>query len=139
MSFSMSGGDDEDQVVADINVTPLVDVMLVLLVIFMITAPMLHQGVEVALPRMDASTLPEKQDNPLVLTINRDGVIYLQDQPINIDRIVEQLEPLLASRGDKWVLLKGDQAVPYGDVMTVMDVLRRGGISQVGLVTQPPE
>ena len=139
MSFSMSGGDDEDQVVADINVTPLVDVMLVLLVIFMITAPMLHQGVEVALPRMDASTLPEKQENPLVLTINRDGVIYLQDNPINIENIVEQLEPLLASRGDEWVLLKGDQAVPYGDVMTVMDVLRRGGIKQVGLVTQPPE
>jgi biopolymer transport protein TolR len=137
MAFGIGfGGDQEESVLADINVTPLVDVMLVLLIIFMITAPMLHQGIEVALPRAEAEPMQLDIDDPLVLSINRDGVIYIQDEPVHSSQIVERLTPLLAARGDESVFLKGDREVPYGEVVTVLDILHRGGIHRVGMVTE---
>jgi biopolymer transport protein TolR len=137
MAFGIGfGGDQEESVLADINVTPLVDVMLVLLIIFMITAPMLHQGIEVALPRAEAEPMQLNVDDPLVLSINRDGVIYIQDEPVHPTQIVERLTPLLQARGDETVFLKGDRELPYGQVITVLDILHRGGISQVGMVTE---
>lgn len=137
MAF-LGGTDPDEDLVADINVTPLVDVMLVLLVIFMITAPMLHPGIEVTLPQVDAAALPTKVEDPLVVSINKDGIVYLLERPVHPSQLVEQLLPLLESRGDDWVLLKGDRAVSYGSVMEVMDVLRQGGIRNVGMVTEPP-
>ena len=125
----------DEQVLADINVTPLVDVMLVLLIIFMITAPMLHQGIEVALPEADAKHLEMKVDDPLIVSINRDGIIYLQDQPIHRTQLVKRLLPILKTRGSDTVFLKGDRDLPYGQVMEVLDILDRGGIRQVGMVT----
>jgi len=137
MAFGIGfGGDQEESVLADINVTPLVDVMLVLLIIFMITAPMLHQGIEVALPRAEAEPMQLNVDDPLVLSINRDGVIYIQDEPVHPTQIVERLTPLLQARGDETVFLKGDRELPYGQVITVLDILHRGGIRQVGMVTE---
>ena len=128
--------DSEDSVLADINVTPLVDVMLVLLIIFMITAPMLHQGVEVALPKADADVMPLRIDDPLVLSINRDGLVYLQDEPIHPSQLMERLKPLLEARGDEAVFLKGDRQLAYGSVIEVLDVLNQGGVRQVGMVTE---
>ncbi|MEZ5331323.1 MAG: ExbD/TolR family protein [Thermoanaerobaculia bacterium] len=137
MAFGIGfGGDQEESVLADINVTPLVDVMLVLLIIFMITAPMLHQGIEVALPRADAEPMKLDVDDPLVLSINRDGVIYIQDEPVHPSQIVERLTPLLEARGDETVFLKGDRELPYGQVVNVLDILHRGGIRNVGMVTE---
>ncbi len=123
---------------ADINVTPLVDVMLVLLIIFMVTAPMLHQGIEVALPTAESRNLPLRVEDPLVLSINRDGLVYVRDIPVHPSQLVARLTPMLRARGDDSLYLKGDRDVPYGKVIEVLDVLQRGGITRVGMVTERP-
>jgi biopolymer transport protein TolR len=138
-SFGNGGGEDDDQVMADINVTPMVDVMLVLLIIFMIAAPMLHQGIEVALPRADAQNLQMRTEDPLVLSIDREGGLYLRETQVEIEDLVEQLKVEIDARGDDSVFLKGDRDVPYGRVVEVLDVLHRGGIVHVGMVTDRPE
>jgi len=138
MAFHIGEGGDDDGVMGDINVTPLVDVMLVLLIIFMIAAPMLHQGIEVNLPRSTARNLPVRSENPVVLSITADGIVYLQDTPIHPSQLVERLQPVLAARGDDSVFLKGDREVPYGQVIDLLDVLHRGGITNVGMVTELP-
>lgn len=136
MAFSLMPGGDEEPLLAEINVTPLVDVMMVLLIIFMIAAPMLHQGIEVNLPEADAETLPTRVDDPLVLSMNEQGLVFVQDKPIHPSQLVERLTPLLTARGDKNVFLKGDRSLPYGKVIEVLDILHGGGITQIGLVTE---
>ena len=141
MAFNIGGGgggDDDDPVLADINVTPLVDVMLVLLIIFMIAAPMLHQGVEVALPRADATNLPMRVEDPLVVSIDRDGNVYLQDNQVATEDLVERVSDQIKTRGDESVFLKGDREVPYGKIIEVLDILHRGGIVRVGMITERP-
>jgi biopolymer transport protein TolR len=140
MAFSVGNGDgDDDPVMADINVTPLVDVMLVLLIIFMIAAPMLHQGIEVALPRAEAQPLQMRMEDPLVLSIDRDGKIFLRETPVEIEDLIEQVKAQTETRGDDAVFLKGDRDVPYGRIVEVLDVLHRGGIVHVGMVTDQPK
>ena len=135
-AFSGSTPEQDDPVLAEINVTPLVDVMLVLLIIFMITAPMLHQGIEVALPQADSEALPMRVDDPLVLSVNLDGLVYVQSDPVHPSQLVERLLPLLEARQDKSVFVKGDRELAYGTVVEVLDILHRGGITQIGLVTE---
>jgi biopolymer transport protein TolR len=135
MAFTLGHGGDEDPILADINVTPLVDVMLVLLIIFMVAAPMLHQGVEVALPRADAPNLPTKIEDPLVISIDRNGRIYLREDAVETDELVAQVKSRISDKGDDTVFLKGDRDVPYGKVIEVLDTLHQGGIVHVGMVT----
>ncbi len=130
------GEEGDDTVLADINVTPLVDVMLVLLIIFMITAPMLHQGIEVALPQAEAEAMALRVDDPLVLSVNRDGLVYVQDEPIHPSQLIERLTPLIKARDDDTVFLKGDRELPYGQIIEILDILNRGGIHHVGMVTE---
>jgi biopolymer transport protein TolR len=137
MAFRTGSGDDG--LLGDINVTPLVDVMLVLLIIFMVTAPMLHQGMEVVLPKADAKNLPNRADEPLVLSINRNGQLYLGSEPVHPSRLIERLRPLLRGRAEQGVLLKGDREAQYGSVIEVLDLLQRAGIDKVGVITQRPE
>jgi biopolymer transport protein TolR len=140
MAFGVGFGAEQDEsVLADINVTPLVDVMLVLLIIFMITAPMLHQGIEVALPKAEAEAMQLKVDDPIVLSINRDGIVYVQEEPVHPSMLVERLLPLIEARSDETVFLKGDRELAYGRVVEVLDILHRGGITQIGMVTERPE
>jgi biopolymer transport protein TolR len=144
MAFNLGGGGnggdgDDDPVMADINVTPLVDVMLVLLIIFMIAAPMLHRGIEVALPKAEATNLPVKMEDPLIVSVNRNGALFVRETPVEIEGLVEQLKQEIANRGDDTVFLKGDREVPYGRVIEVLDVLHRGGIVHVGMVTDNPD
>lgn len=136
MAFDLIPADDQEPLMAQINMTPLVDVMLVLLIIFMIAAPMLHQGIEVNLPEADADTLPLRVDDPLVLSMNAQGLVFIQNTPIHPSQLIERLMPLLTARGDKSVFLKGDRDLPYGKVIEVLDILHRGGITQIGLVTE---
>ncbi|HYH44417.1 MAG TPA: protein TolR [Thermoanaerobaculia bacterium] len=138
MAFNLGGGggEDDDRVMADINVTPLVDVMLVLLIIFMVAAPMLHQGIEVALPRADARNLPLRVEDPLVVSINRDGLVFLRDAPVDPDQLVERLTAQLQGREQDTVFLKGDRDAPYGKIVDVLDILQQGGIKNVGMVTE---
>jgi biopolymer transport protein TolR len=136
MAFQNFGERETESELAEINVTPLVDVMLVLLIIFMIAAPLLHPGIEVALPAADAPPLPLRVENPLVVSINRDGIVYLQDAPVHPSQLVERLLPVLEARDDDTVLIKGDREVAYGQVIAVLDVLQKGGVTNLGMVTE---
>ena len=121
---------------AEINVTPLVDVMLVLLIIFIITAPMLVQGLKVNLPKQDAPALTSKSDEPVILTLTSDQIILLGDEPVHIKLLPERLGALLAG-SPRPVYLKADETLPYGFVVRVLAVLDQVGVEQVGMVTQP--
>jgi len=123
---------------AEINVTPLVDVMLVLLIIFIITAPMLVQGLKVNLPKQDAPSIASDSDEPLVLTLNADQIIYLGDEPVHLDLLGDRLGSTLAGR-PRPVYVKADQNLPYGFVVKVLAVLDGVGVEQVGMVTQPED
>lgn len=123
---------------ADINVTPLVDVMLVLLIIFIITAPMLVQGLNVNLPKQDAPSIAAEDDEPLVLTLNADRIIYLDDEPIHLELLTDRLGAALAGQ-PRPVFIKADEELPYGFVVKVLAVLDRVGVEQVGMVTVPED
>jgi biopolymer transport protein TolR len=138
MAFNFGGNGDDDSVMADINVTPLVDVMLVLLIIFMIAAPMLHQGIEVALPQADATNLPMRMEDPLIVSVDRGGQIFLREQQVEKDDLVDVLKGQIESRGDDTVFLKGDRELPYGQVVEILDLLHHGGITRIGMVTERP-
>ena len=127
---------DELGDLAEINVTPLVDVMLVLLIIFIITAPMLVQGLKVNLPKQDAPALTSKSDEPVILTLTSDQIILLGDEPVHIKLLPDRLGALLAG-SPRPVYLKADETLPYGFVVRVLAVLDQVGVEQVGMVTQP--
>ena len=134
--MGMAAGGNKGGHKSDINVTPLVDVMLVLLIIFMIAAPMLHQGVEVALPKANAQNLPLRVQDPLVVSIDRNGRVYLRESAVETDELVARVKSQISSKGDDTVFLKGDRDVPYGKVIEVLDTLHQGGIVHVGMVTE---
>ena len=123
---------------AEINVTPLVDVMLVLLIIFIITAPMLVQGLNVNLPKQDAPSIAAESDKPLVLTLNADRIIYLEDEPIHLELLGDRLGAALAGQ-PRPVYVKADEELPYGFVIKVLAVLDKVGVEQVGMVTLPED
>ncbi|MDE2850107.1 MAG: biopolymer transporter ExbD [Acidobacteriota bacterium] len=132
--------DSDDSVLADINVTPLVDVMLVLLIIFMIATPMLHQGVEVTLPEMESpASLAIRDEDPLILTIAQNDLVYIRDEPVATALLVDRLLPMLELRDYEAVFVKGDEEVPYGRIIGVLDVLERADIHRVSLVVQPAD
>ncbi len=122
-----------------INVTPLVDVMLVLLVIFMVTAPILQQGVAVDLPRAELGPL-EGNEIPLVVSLTRDGELYLNEQKLTRAQLVNELGGVAEESSDESVYIRADESLPYGEVISVMAAIREAGIRNVGMVTQlPPE
>ena len=137
MAFQRHSGDPFDHL-ADINVTPLVDVMLVLLIIFMVTAPMLHQGVAVALPKTAMTNLPSSVDDPIILSITREGLYYINETPVARGLLKERLGAFLKSRKDRTVFLKADRALSYGTVVETLDVLNRMGIENLGMITETP-
>jgi len=120
----------------EINVTPLVDVMLVLLIIFMVTAPLLTQGVNVDLPEADSPAMQQNVE-PLVVTIQADGRIYLQKKQVSIDQLVPRIKAMREAKADLPVFIRGDAITPYGKVAEVMGLLESAGIKKVGLVTEP--
>lgn len=121
---------------SDINVTPFVDVMLVLLVVFMVTAPLLTVGVPIDLPNSEANNLPEN-DTPLSITINEDGKIYLQDEEVDLNQMVARITVIFENRKEDRIYVHGDQRVNYGRVMEVIGLLNGNGFSQVAMVTDP--
>jgi biopolymer transport protein TolR len=134
MAFQRQSGDPFDHL-ADINVTPLVDVMLVLLIIFMVTAPMLHQGISVALPKTATTNIQSSVEDPIVLSISRDGMYYINETPVARGLLRERLRAILRGRKEKAVLLKADRGLSYGTVIETLDLLNRMGIESLGLVT----
>ncbi len=123
--------------ISNINVTPLVDVMLVLLVIFMVTAPILQQGVTISVPKVKAAGLTG-EDQQLVLAVNARGQIYLNDTLIDLKEIEPKLQAILKQRPDRGVFLRADQSVRYGDVMKVIAAVKNAGVERLGMVTEPP-
>jgi biopolymer transport protein TolR len=134
MAFETRG----NETLSQINVTPLVDVMLVLLVIFMVTAPILQQGVSVDLPRVSAGTL-KGEEVQLVVTLTKGDELYLNDTRIGLEDLKDKLRAILVERPDRQVFLRADTSVPYGRVMSVMGSMQRIGVTHLGMVTAPPE
>jgi biopolymer transport protein TolR len=124
--------------ISQINVTPLVDVMLVLLVIFMVTAPIIQQGVQVNLPQTQAGAIPGKEEQ-LVVSINRNGRVYLNDTGMTPAELGQKLRAIRGIKADKEVYLRADQDVRYGVVMRVVAEIKQAGIEKVGMVTRPQE
>ncbi|MDE0060610.1 MAG: protein TolR [Defluviicoccus sp.] len=122
---------------SEINVTPFVDVMLVLLVVFMITAPLLTVGVPVDLPETAASRMVG-QDEPLVITVRADGTVYIQDTAIELPRLIPRLAAITENKKDTRIFVRGDKAVPYGRVMEVMGSVNLAGFRRVALIAQLP-
>jgi TolR protein len=120
---------------SDINVTPLVDVVLVLLIIFMVTAPMMSRGIDVRLPRTEAGT--DATEDRLVVTVDRDSTVYLNDRPVNLALLTDRLKSEIQRTGSDFVFLRADHDVPYGRVMSVMDQIKKAGAEKVGMVTRP--
>jgi biopolymer transport protein TolR len=120
---------------AEINVVPLVDVVLVLLLIFMLTAPMMYRGIDVNLPK--TSGKPTAIEERLVLTISKDRLIFLNDRALPLATLEPRLRELLRDRGDKTIFIKADKELAYGYVVETMDRVRRAGVDRVGMVTEP--
>ena len=129
---------NEKKFMSDINVTPLVDVMLVLLIIFMVTAPMMMQGVEVNLPQTTAKSIKTRED-PLILTINKKREIYLEDRQIRLKNLENKVKTIFKYRRNKELLLRADREVPYGFVIKVISGVKRAGIDKLGMITEPIE
>ena len=133
------GQDDEPTDLAEINVTPLVDVMLVLLIIFMITAPMLSQGLEVELPQAEGRSFELASSSPAKITIIGSGAVFVDGESVGAQNLEQTLAPLLRAKKIKRALLEADQSVPYGRVIAVLDVMNRAGVEQLGMITKPRE
>ncbi len=139
MAMNLSSGESrrERRALADINVTPFVDVVLVLLIIFMLTAPILQSGIEVSVPK--TKTVKEISEERLVITIDREQRVYLGNNPININEIGPKLRQQIRDPQNQSIFLRADEEVPFGAFATVMDAVKQAGISNVSIVTQPLE
>lgn len=138
MPYSKRRTRSEDRLMAEINVTPLVDVMLVLLIIFMVTAPMMQMGIDVNLPRVRAKAVDVAEEK-LVLTINGAKEIFLNKTRTPLAGLGTKLEHIFASRTEREVYLRADRNVPYGFVVEVMAEVRKAGVDKLGMITEPPE
>jgi biopolymer transport protein TolR len=134
MAFTTPQGRTQTSL-SDINVTPFVDVVLVLLIIFMLTAPILQSGIEVNVPK--TRTVKEITEERLVITIDRSQRVYLGNDPVNINQIGARLRTKLRDPGRQSIFLRADQNVPFGAFATVMDAVKQSGISNVSIVTEP--
>ena len=138
--FNRSGG---RKPMGEINVVPFIDVMLVLLVIFMITAPMLTQGVQVELPQVTSEPMEDVEDSePIIVSVNREGQYFISlgdDQtPVSLNDIADRVIIILERRPGTPVMVRGDRNVPYGQVVSLMSTLQIAGVSNVGLISEPP-
>ncbi len=134
MAFNTRG--NNRQLMSEINVTPLVDVMLVLLIIFMVAAPMMIQGVDVNLPKTEAKNI-KTSDEPLMLTVNKEKEIFLENHKIPLESLEIKVRKIFENRRNKEVLLRADKDIPYGFVINVIASVKKAGIEKLGMVTEP--
>ena len=125
----------QSRAMSEINITPFVDVMLVLLIIFMVAAPLMTVGVPVELPKTAATSLPSEQEEPLTITLTADGLLMIQKTETDVDQLIPKLRAIAVERADDKVFLRADGAIPYERVMQVMGALNAGGFRDIGLVT----
>src|ERR1035437_9085404 len=140
MAASLNGkakGRGRYRPMAEINVTPMVDVMLVLLIIFMVTAPLMTSGVPVDLPKVSAQPV-NSDSEPLTVSVNAEGKIFLQDQPVELAELVAKLQAIAQSNQDRRIFVRGDKALAYGRIMEVMGTIIQGGFTKVALLAEQP-
>lgn len=140
----MSRRRQRQRLVSDINVVPYIDVMLVLLIIFMVTAPLITQGVKIDLPQAPSEVIPPSNEEPVIVSVGDDGSVYIDygdnpDDPIDEETLVTRVAGLLKYRPGVEILVRGDRNVPYGRVVGVMTLLQGAGVASIGLVTEPPD
>lgn len=137
MGMQLNGNGGRGQMVSEINVTPFVDVMLVLLIIFMVTAPMMTQGIDVKLPESTAPAIPSEEER-LMVTINKDQKIFINENEVDLNVLGPKLSAMYQNQQQhKGVFLRADEKLPYGFVVEVMGTIRQAGIDQIGMVTEP--
>jgi len=134
----MAMGTNSDQLMSEINVTPFVDVMLVLLIIFMVSAPMMVQGVDVSLPKATSKPLPTDTEH-LIVTVDKDSKVFINEASIPLDGLKEKLSKILENRSDRTVYFRADKTVAYGAAMQVLAEIRAAGVEKLGMVTEPPD
>jgi len=140
--MGMQTGKEGRTVMSEINVTPFVDVMLVLLVIFMVTTPILYQGVDVNLPKTESRPMPSlDRERKVVVTLNKNGGIFIEKEQYTLDQLRIEVRKLMAGKGknlkDEDVFLRADSSVSYGTVVEVMSEIRNAGVQKIGLITEP--
>lgn len=128
--------DRKHRLMAEINMVPFVDIALVLLIIFMVSAPLMYRGIDVDLPRSSVNTI--KQEQRIVLTVDRDGNIYVDGEKVHIGGVEAAIHQKRRGGAEVTVYLKADREVPYGTIVSVMDIVKRMGIDKLGMVTEPP-
>ena len=134
----MDVGGSDRKLMSEINVTPLVDVMLVLLIIFMVTAPMMMQGMDVQLPQTQAKTIPSQEER-LVITLNKKQEIFINEYHVSRGELQEKLKILYQNKKEGEVFLRADRSLPYGFVIQIMSDIKNAGIEKLGMVTEPGE
>ena len=144
MSVYQPGGRVRRKRMSEINVVPYIDVMLVLLVIFMVTAPLLTQGIKVELPQADSQNIESKGQEPLVVSVDQQGRFYFNigdkpDQSLDAKKLMVRVKAVLRHRQDSTVYVKGDRNVAYGEVVQVMALLKQSGLEHIGMVTRLPD
>jgi biopolymer transport protein TolR len=132
----MKAGDKSGHLMSDINVTPFVDVMLVLLIIFMVTAPMMMQGMDVALPEATAEPLESEKEH-LIITLNTQNEVFINDFKVSVEGLGEKLQSILKGRAEREVFLKADKTITWGIVAQVMAEIKGAGVEKLGMVTEP--
>ena len=132
----MTSGDNRSDFMSDINVTPFVDVMLVLLIIFMVTAPMMTQGVDVSLPEATSEALPSDTEQLMVSVDNQERV-FINDVQVSVDALNDKLQRILSNRENRQVYLKADKDISYGTVVRIMSEIKLAGVEKLGMVTLP--
>ena len=126
------------KIFSDLNMVPLIDISLVLLIIFMVAAPMLEQGIKVNLPAAKAGTLDkQKKEEPIVVSVKEDQTMYINNQKIPMENLETRMNLMFRNRTDKSVFIKADEKLPYGFVANIISKLKEGGVEKIGLVTQP--
>lgn len=122
---------------SDINVTPFIDVMLVLLIVFMVTAPLLSAGIPVDLPKTEAAAMSEKDEKPLEVAVNKNGEIYIGETKVTREALLEKLSAITGDDMERRVFIKADQGLSYGDVMAILGSINKAGYKKVALITEP--
>lgn len=131
-------GNGRKRLVSEINVTPLVDVMLVLLIIFMVTAPMMTQGLDVDLPQTTSKSL-RQEEKPVIVTVDKEATISINDIPLARDLLLQELQKKYKANQQQPIFLRADKNVPYGEVVKVMSDIKSVGFDKIGMITTPPE
>ncbi len=137
MGMQINGSGSNSQMVSEINVTPFVDVMLVLLIIFMVTAPMMTQGIDVRLPESSAPAIPSDEER-LVVSVTQERKIYINDHAVELESLGSKIAAVHQNQqNQRGVFLRADEKIPYGYVVQVMGIIKQAGVDQIGMVTEP--